>query len=207
MTGTQALPRAGRAFFPAVLSLCLVLLCLSSFPAAAAPATSAELAPARDVLATWTLTLPNEQWIRHTSRPGDRIEIEDGELGIRWALVTRLEMPGEVLLVDIHDLAATDGTQPARILETVRLEPGTARQVYLARGLDVRFETAGVPLALRGCSTAELSGEGPATASRAIGDPIPSGCCVTCGSTSACGCAVDMGCGSCCMPACCPPEY
>ncbi len=28
-------------------------------------------------------------------------------------------------------------------------------------------------------------------------------CCVTCGSTTACGCAVSMSCGSCCAPGCC----
>lgn len=206
MTGTRALAVTGRALLPAALSLCAVLLCLSPVPAAATPATSAELAPARDMLATWTLTLPNEQWVRHTSRPGDRIVIEDADLGIRWALVTRLEMPGQVLLVDIHDLAATDGTQAGPILETVRLEPGTARQVYVARGLDLRFETSAAPLALRSCSNS-AAGEAAPLTSRALGDPIPAGCCVTCGSTSACGCSVEMSCGNCCMPACCPPEY
>jgi hypothetical protein len=40
-----------------------------------------------------------------------------------------------------------------------------------------------------------------------LGDPITNNecntCCVTCDGTQACGCAVEMGCGSCCCRACC----
>ncbi len=41
----------------------------------------------------------------------------------------------------------------------------------------------------------------PATAGG--GEEYKSGCCVTCGATTACGCAVSSGCGSCCVGSCC----
>ena len=54
------------------------------------------------------------------------------------------------------------------------------------------------------CSNAEIAQASTADSSAVAPNNPCTRCCVTCDGTRACGCAVEMACGSCCCGSCCP---
>ncbi len=104
-------------------------------------------------------------------------------------------------------------------LTPVRRDSGLAVQVFVIKNIDVgdgkvhetlkwietvdliddrAFPKSGPPIHLLGTMALE-----PEEKSLLSSKAKPSRCCVTCGEDTACGCAVEMSCGSCCVDPCC----
>ena len=60
--------------------------------------------------------------------------------------------------------------------------------------------------AFRQATLGSVTGETASASSQSTASipDVDGTCCVTCGSTTACACAVSMSCGSCCADTCCP---
>lgn len=157
--------------------------------------------PSSDYLVTLKITLTDGEVIRATQFEGGLIRIEyqgrifgitphirdmnSGAISAKIFRITRVVKKGETVgeaialleSLEVNKLVATStNTDPVFNIQTIRVQ-----------------ESPNAPQFDQTKSALE----------RYINDP-PHICCITCGGTTACGCSVELGCGSCCSGKCCP---
>lgn len=166
------------------------LLLLHSQSASAARKTEKKI--------SWTITLPDGNWVNSRESEGGMLRIErDGKI---WGFtpIVRDEAKGSIA-VKVFQITKTDnGVEAIKEIESQKVGMASARrldtdgfsvqvtkieQVALGTGFSSEGEPGDVPI--------DEPGEG-------VGK-----CCVTCNGWKVCGCKVEMSCGSCCSDACC----
>lgn len=167
---------------------------------AAVPAATVPTLPLSDLLIRWTLVQPDGREVLLTVREGEvaRVGLE-GQWYALAPLVT--DRAAGTVSFRVFRLPKSNAIAGPRLLEGFELPIGAEHAPSSLAG--VRLRLGGV---------LELQREDPKSAVAASkpdlgGVVIANGCCVRCGGTEACGCAVSMDCGDCCSPPCCARVY
>ena len=156
----------------------------------------ARTAPTSNNVVTLRITLPDGQMMKASEREGGLIRIETN--GKTYGLTPHIrDKENGVVGLDIFQMNAVikDKTirgESIRILEAIevnrsftRYTSGDSSFAILVENIQISSDQTNVPTI---------------SPMRPVGDDR---CCVTCGSTTACACAVVLGCGSCCSGYCC----
>lgn len=165
-------------------------------PAKAAQAAETPVLPLSDRLIRWILVQPDGREVLLTVREGEvaRVGFEG-----RWYALAPLvtdRAAGKVSF-RVYGLPESGGAGRPRLLEGFELPVGIEHAAVSVAGMRLRLE--GV------LEVPREDGMKSATAAALIGGggEIMTACCVRCGETEACGCAVSMDCGDCCSYPCC----
>lgn len=137
-----------------------------------------------------------------------RFSVREGELLLVRGL---LDLPNETVALQLSGNEETGfsvrrfesiperSDQPEFVDQgSVRLRPHASESVVLG---DLSIKIFGTEW--RSVDTAPMSTPGRLEGEEALRNVAAGSCCVTCGSTLACGCAVSLSCGSCCSDPCC----
>jgi hypothetical protein len=168
---------------------------LASLVALGAPAQAQQINPARVIDMHLNVESENQSFSG---------SVMEGK-GYRITLtgVGTFEIMPVLVSTGTYAVAVRGGPENAESADLRQVETVTARE--------------GVPVALRSIPTVGLVIEGSRIADRAsmirpaaftfssMPRATQNECCVTCGNVRACGCAVLMECGACCVAPCCPP--
>lgn len=117
---------------------------------------------------------------------GKCLEVSHGRVGF-VICPTRPSRPGDPIPIDISQFIPRPAPSPRPRSKKVTTVSAALKKV-------VRL-TPELPLAMQVRKLSRCGGGGPAVATGT--------CCVTCNHVRACGCAVEMECGSCCSGECC----
>jgi hypothetical protein len=153
-----------------------------------------------------TLRLPDGQEIRFKTLEGGLVTVRDHTTGAMFGIAPiALKDDREEIQVTVFEITEVQpGHQRIRQVERLVVPVASPAGEKSVRGFAVTVE--GI--------TAETP-PGKAPLSQPVDDALKQAekgrCCVTCGTTTACGCSVSMDCGSCCSDPCCggssePPE-
>jgi hypothetical protein len=141
----------------------------------------------------WELMLNDGREIRMVTLNGEMARVR-GENGQWLGFGPSVKKDGTVKF-RVFSIQAANGCETLRQLETFDVAPSTE---FFPRTLSLGR------LAVSGVHELAPSERGLALSAAFLGDePAPTGCCVRCGATTACGCSVGMDCGDCCVPPCC----
>lgn len=144
---------------------------------------------------------PDGHWIKGAVLEGDQFRIEDHFLGQAVALVPVAKDDGVLFRIFRIEKHGADG-ESMHFVEELEMRPEeTAFTKKAPSSLSIRGVSIGEPKATRGLPTAKSACRG--NASQVVKNNFTGRCCVTCGGTTSCGCAVDDTCGSCCSGICC----
>lgn len=144
------------------------------------------------------ILLPDGNFVRMTLHEGEMGTItflsENHTLG--FTPISSISNPEQVEIRTFLITTRPDGNQTIKSHDSINLVVN-GRSMVMDRERSFIFDLLNVNLNENKASsqTNSLGAVSPAIA--------PSRCCVTCGIVTACGCAVEMSCGSCCADQCC----
>lgn len=170
-----------------------------------AGAEKAQSVPVSDKIVKLEVQAPDGHWIKGMVREGDQFRIHDSALNLTMAMVPIITERGiRIRTFRVEDRG--EGNESMHFVEEIETSIGETGFTRKARfGLGVRVLEVVTPKAdldpripaTKGCGKAgKLFEEG-------FGTGQVGRCCVTCGGTTSCGCAVEDTCGSCCSGGCC----
>jgi hypothetical protein len=170
---------------------------------AAARAEKAQSVPVSDKIIKLEVQAPDGHWIKGAVREGDQFRIEDHVLNVTMALVPITTDSGiRFRTFRIEDRG--EGNESMHFVEEFETGLGETAYTRKARiGLGVKVREVVVPKEDLDPRTPVLKGCGKAGKFLEEGYVQPGRCCVTCGGTTSCGCAVEDTCGTCCSGGCC----
>lgn len=156
--------------------------------------------PLTDRLIRWTLVQPDGREVLLTVREGESARV--GFEGRWYALAPLVTDRGAgKVSFRVYALPEAAGGGRPRLVEGFELPIGVEHAANAVAGMRLRLEGVLEVPREDGMKSAEAASliDG--------GGEIMTGCCVRCGGTEACGCAVSMDCGDCCSPPCCARVY
>ena len=199
-----------QGIYMAMTSLLFALCCISLARVQDAPvplSKQASTIPTSDELITLKITLSDGQTLTATEREGGMIRIEkDGRI---FGVTPHIhDKDNSVIKADIFRITTIKrgGTvvgESMAIVENVEVNKSFPRSTNSDPPFTLQVErivkAKAIDTSVSKPKTNDGIGIDPPT------DPPPVyRCCVTCGSTTACACAVTLSCGSCCSGPCCP---
>ena len=181
-------------------SVVLVVL-LSLAGAAHAQAEKAFSIPVSQKIVRFEAQAPDGHWIKGAVLEGDQFRIEDHSLSQAVALVPVAKDDGVLFRIFRIEKHGTDG-ESMHFVEELEMRPEeTAFTKKASSSLSIRGLSIGESKATGGLPTAKSACRG--NANQVAKNNFTGRCCVSCGGTTSCGCAVDDSCGSCCAGICC----
>jgi hypothetical protein len=158
-------------------------------------------------LVVFKMTVPDGQWIKATSTDGGvtRVTFAGTSLSVSPHIVDR---DRSVVAFSVFNPSKSE-TVPVDVVQHAKGNPPAITQTKPSVELEVIKLRDKKPTSTTGSLTVDEDSQGCHASSSSIlasdGDVHAMGkCCVTCGTTTVCGCAVIMECGDCCADPCCP---
>ena len=154
-------------------------------------AQEAKTIPVSGKIVEWKFVLPDGNWVKGKVLEGGMTRIEKkGELILGFSPIIRDEKERKVEVQVFQIERVSEGIEKIKALE--RLEVTPVENIYNHKGYSFRIKVEKIIDASKRLEKGELL------------PSIEGGrCCVTCGEWTACCCAVEHSCGSCCSDPCC----
>lgn len=149
--------------------------------------------PVSEKTVKWKITLPDNNWVKGKVLEGGMTRIEKkGELIFGFSPIIRDEKDKRIEVKVFKIERRADGKETIEEVETLEVTGNIRVFTNTAPSFGIEVEEIG-----------KMHKEEEAKLLKVTPLLLPERCCVTCGEWTACCCAVEMSCGSCCVDPCC----